>query len=107
MTPTDVRDLTWADLQKALSGLRERVYWGYRQHGPCTTEQLAQRMQMSILTVRPRTTELVQLGMVLLTSREGHDGIYYAIPLDKVEREALDREARKRAGEQLTLRLTA
>lgn len=81
MTPLDYRNATFAELQaRGLEGLRGHVLSAWQLHGPCTTEELAAHSGLSILTLRPRTTELVQLGLVLLaesTARRG-GGIYRA-----------------------------
>ena len=70
MKPTDYRTATFADLKALLAGLRLRVYEALKVHGPCTTEQLAAAMEpnnpLFILTVRPRVTELCQLGFAVL-----------------------------------------
>jgi len=90
MQPADARNLTWADIESRLAGMRERVYWGFVNHGPCTTLQLAARAQISLLTLRPRTTELVDLGLVEMVGMDGHDGVYKAVLL-QVVRERLTR----------------
>lgn len=78
MKPIDYRDAQWNDLQSRLSGLRGRIYQAWLVHGPCTTEELANRTGISILSVRPRTTELYQLGAVTLLRGQGHSGVYAA-----------------------------
>jgi len=57
MKPIDYRNTTFDAIQAYLTGQRMRVYDGYRAHGPCTTRELASHIQISILSVRPRTTE--------------------------------------------------
>lgn len=66
MKPIDFRDATYATLREQLTGMRDVVFQAWIKHGPCTTEELATRAGLSILTLRPRTTELVQLGFVRL-----------------------------------------
>lgn len=85
MKPVDVRDENFAELQGRLTGQRLAVYEGYCHYGPCTTDALAATMGMSVLSVRPRTTELYQLGLVRMTGRTGHDGIYQAVSVAKAE----------------------
>ena len=46
-------------------------------HGPCTTRQLAEKSAIDILNVRPRTTDLVQIGLVEMIGG-GQEGIYRA-----------------------------
>jgi hypothetical protein len=81
MTPVDYRNATFAELQdRGLEGLRGHVLKAWQAHGPCTTEELAEKSGISILTLRPRTTELVQIGLVVLSEaivRRG-GGIYRA-----------------------------
>jgi len=82
MKPVDYRDATWADLQSRVEGLRAEVLASLRAKGPCTTRELAQRSGVDILTVRPRITELVQLGLVDVVDADkpAREGRYYALP---------------------------
>lgn len=66
MKPIDYRNATYHDLLQTVAGKREETLRAWRTHGPCTTEALAERSGLSILTLRPRTTELCQLGFVVL-----------------------------------------
>ncbi len=67
MNSVDFRDLTFADLKaRGLEGLRGRVLAAWSLHGPCTTRALAEKSGLSILSLRPRTTELLELGLVRL-----------------------------------------
>lgn len=78
MSPSAIRDLNWQQLQERVSGLRATVHEALRMHGPCTTRQLAAKAGLDILTVRPRVTELVEIGFATCTGREGGEGIYRA-----------------------------
>jgi predicted transcriptional regulator len=78
MKAIDYRNTTWDEIQGRLKGERNAVYHGLRAHGPCTTRQLAEALGRDILTVRPRVTELLQLGV---GDEPGHEGIYRAVPL--------------------------
>ena len=62
-TATDFRDVTFADIKRSITGKRRAVYEALFVYGPCTTAHLAEIMDMSILTVRPRVTELCQMGL--------------------------------------------
>ncbi len=64
MKPVDFRNETFASLQARLAGQRQHVLLCWRAHGPGTTEEVAARAGMSILSFRPRTTELYQLGFI-------------------------------------------
>lgn len=66
MTALDYRNLTWRALQDKVTGNRLVVLDALREHGPCTTRDLSAAMQWDILNVRPRVTELFQLGFVEL-----------------------------------------
>lgn len=66
MEPIDFRNATFRDLTKRLTGQRKAVLEAWRRHGPCTTEDLAERSGISILSLRPRTTELYQLGFLVV-----------------------------------------
>ncbi|MCX6908123.1 MAG: hypothetical protein NTY01_08780 [Verrucomicrobia bacterium] len=74
MKPVDYRNETFASLKTRLLELRLEVYDALKVHGPCTTEQLAAAMRPSdplfVLTVRPRVTELCQLGFAVLVEGE-------------------------------------
>ena len=83
MTPTDYRNETWDGLQARVNHLRRQALEAWRVHGPGTTREVAQRAGIDILTFRPRSTELHQLGFVTTDTtaapRGGHEGIYRAL----------------------------
>lgn len=78
MDPVDFRNATFASLQAKLAGQRAAVLQAWRTHGPGTTAEVCARAGLSILTFRPRTTELVELGFVCLTDDAGrkNSGVY-------------------------------
>lgn len=78
MKPIDLRNATFADLQGRIAGQRAAVLEAWRVHGPATTAELSRLSGISILTLRPRTTELVQLGYVVLSAegKHAHEGVY-------------------------------
>lgn len=78
---TDVRNEVFLYLQSRLQKDRRRVYDAYMMWGPGTTREMAGRMGMDLLTVRPRATELLQDGLLETIGRDGHDGIYAAVRL--------------------------
>lgn len=78
MRPIDYRNAKFADLQEYIVRDRHRVLLAWREHGPCTTEGLAQLSGIPLLTLRPRTTELVQLGFVMLAGGAKRSGVYRA-----------------------------
>lgn len=73
MKPIDYSTATFANIKERLQGVRADVMSALIAHGPCTTRQLAQRAGMDILTVRPRITELIELGLVDLVQPEASD----------------------------------
>lgn len=102
---TACRDATFKDLQRRLVHLRLSVYEALAHHGPCTTRELARACDIDLLTVRPRVTELVQLGFTILVGHtpDNHEGIYQALTM--AEAEALFNDQQQRLSEQLSLAL--
>jgi alkylhydroperoxidase/carboxymuconolactone decarboxylase family protein YurZ len=88
MIPVNLRAETWANIQQRLIEGRMQVYSLYQRFGPCTTRELSERggEDLSIFTIRPRTTELIQLGLVAMVGRKDCQGVYAAIPMEEAER---------------------
>lgn len=88
MRPIDFSQATWREIQGRLISLRASVYEALLEHGPCTTRELAHAAEIDLLTVRPRITELVQLGFVecLDEGGRGHEGRYRALTAAEAER---------------------
>ena len=78
MRPCDVRDLTFAELRGRIAGDRLAVLQAWSAHGPGTTSAVAKQAGIPLLTFRPRTTELFQLGAIALAGKRGHEGVYRA-----------------------------
>ena len=99
MKPVDYRNDSWSDLQARVAGLRLTVYEALLQHGPCTTRELARRSGVDILTVRPRVTELFQLGWVVVVDAAavGHEGAYRALT-EAEARQVFDQRRRDAVG---------
>jgi DNA-binding IclR family transcriptional regulator len=70
MKPVDFRNETFDQVRERVEGQRAAVLGAWAQHGPCTTRELADRSGISLLTLRPRTTELVELGFVRLAETQ-------------------------------------
>lgn len=86
MNPADYRNATWDEIQQRIEGLRLAVYRAWLQFGPGTTREIAAAACMDILTFRPRSTELFQMGLLRLVDREhdhAHQGTYAAVPLEE------------------------
>ena len=89
MKATDFRDMTFEDLQGVISGMRRKTYEAWLLHGPGTTREVAIKAEMSILTFRPRTTELMEAGLVEIDKDkpgEGHEGRYRAVTMAEWQR---------------------
>ncbi len=111
MKPIDHRNATWAEICDHLAGRRLAVYSELARLGPCTTRELAFRSGMDILTVRPRVTELYQLGFAVLVQPEnpkkpGNEGVYEALSAEQALQVFEQRWAEARSG-QLILKLSA
>lgn len=82
MKSADFRDATFAELQPRLSGLRKAVWHAWINHGPGTTREVATRSAIDILTFRPRSTELLQMGAITIDDARDDapkgEGIYRA-----------------------------
>lgn len=79
MLPIDHRNATFQDLQAKVTGNRLAVLEALKRHGAATTRELAHAMGWEVLSVRPRLTELFQLGFVRCLDREHHEGTYEAL----------------------------
>lgn len=101
MSPIDHRNLTFKDLCSRLVHLRQSVYDALSHHGPCTTRELAHESGLDLLTVRPRVTELVQLGFAQCLDVDGHEGRYRALTI--AEAEALFIERQRQTEQQMDL----
>ena len=93
MKPVDYRNATFAEVQSRIEGDRARVLEAWRLHGPCTTEDLAQRSGIDLLTLRPRNTELVQLGLVILAGGRARSGVYRAATAEEAAEHFRDKQA--------------
>lgn len=101
MKPVDYRNETWSDIQGRLIDDRMEAYMGLIRHGPCTTRVLAERMGWDILRLRPRVTDLFQIGFAELADQERRrEGIYQAVPMAIAQQRF---EERKRDPEQMML----
>src|SRR5258708_5007284 len=78
MKPIDFRNATFASLQTQLAGQLNAVYRAWVAHGPGTTRQVSILSHVDILTLRPRTTDLIDIGLVELCGSEKTEGVYRA-----------------------------
>ena len=104
MKPIDIRDDNWARIRDNLSDLQLEVHELYRRFGPCTTRELADfAPHISLFTIRPRTTELLQLGLITFVNRKDAQGIYAAVSMEDAERNFQERVRTARQTAQLDL----
>jgi DNA-binding MarR family transcriptional regulator len=84
MKPIDYRNATWNEVQARVVSDRLDVWLAFSRHGPGTTREIARRSGMDILNLRPRATELYQLGFLDVvedpTSKaRTREGVYVAL----------------------------
>ena len=99
MKPVDLRNENWASMMGRMEGLRKVVYGQLAKHGPCTTRRLAEVSGIDLLTVRPRVTELVSLGLVELIRAEGGQGVYMANHLEIAEAKFIEMQRAAQQGQ--------
>jgi len=92
MKPIDYRNETFEMIVgRGLVSERLAVYRAFRLHGPGTTREVARRTGMDILNLRPRATELYQLGFLelvedLTSKARTREGVYVALSTERAER---------------------
>ncbi len=91
LTPAQIRNAAFRELIDQLHGQRQTVLDLWRQHTtgehPLTTAELADKTGFSLLTLRPRTTELHQLGFLQCVGRVARQGgLYRALSTAEVRR---------------------
>ena len=89
MKPIDVRNAKFEELQPLLTGLRRRVWEGWIAYPGLTTRELAAVTGIDLLTLRPRTTELYQMGVVTLIAvspGDNYEGTYAARTMEEWQR---------------------
>ncbi len=84
----DIKRDQLAKIMDGLKGLRAQVHADLTVKGPSTTQALADFMGYSVLTIRPRVTELIEIGLAERVGRqEGTgSGIYAAISQEEAQR---------------------
>ena len=78
MKPTDFRDLNFDKLRQHLSRQRQSVYAAWQIYGPGTTRHVAGEAGIDLLSLRPRTTELLELGLLAVVDPDQAraEGVY-------------------------------
>lgn len=95
--------MAFSELKRQLVSLRLSVYEALLEHGPCTTRELARECGIDLLTVRPRMTDLVQLGFAECIDTQGHEGRYRALTLTEDERAHNERQSKLEHQTEMTL----
>lgn len=74
MQPQDFRNATFDSLRSSLNESRADVLSAWGRIGPGTTREVSNRSGIDILTFRPRTTDLFQMGLLKLAPEQPHKG---------------------------------
>lgn len=108
MKPIDYRNENWVHVRDRVTGQRLAVYEAWKRFGPGTTREVAERFGMDLLTFRPRSTELYQLGYLRVEDPNVRacEGRYYAVSEAAALKDFLDRQAAAK-GKQLNLKIGA
>lgn len=89
MVATDIRDLNWTQIRDHLTPARMRIHETLQRVGQSTSMDLAERAGLSLWSVRPRMTELAQMGLVRcvghIVRRGKRHGVYEAVGLVEAE----------------------
>ena len=88
MIATEIRDANWHEIEGRMTDLRGQVYWKMIEiEVPSTTRDIAGEMGRSEPTsIRPRVTELVQLGLARCVGVRDGEGLYEAVSLSEAQR---------------------
>lgn len=106
MKPVDYRNETFEDVKGRLDALRAEIWNGMLTHGGAhTTREWAGILDVDLLTVRPRITELVQLGFAKVVPGESKKEGRYRACSNFEALQAYDAEVRKARNPQLELAL--
>ncbi|MDR2463577.1 MAG: hypothetical protein LBD30_07340 [Verrucomicrobiales bacterium] len=106
MKPIDYRNASWEQIRDLVDGQRHLVYEAWLRHGPGTTRAVAARAGIDLLSFRPRSTELYQLGLLELAGPEhqtasgkAHEGVYFAVAEARAMRAFLEKQREARTGQ--------
>lgn len=97
--PIDYRNANWDAIKQRMVGVRLLVYRAWCNYGPGTTRVVSDKSGIDILTFRPRTTELFDLGFVELSDSPpgairaaSHEGVYRAVQWKEVHARFVERK---------------
>lgn len=82
INPTTIRNETWESIQERLNGERLAVWEALCASTPVTTRELAGIMGRRCEDVRPRMTELCQMGLARCVGKIHKEGRYQGIDLE-------------------------
>lgn len=101
----DIKRDQLTKISDGLKGWRAQVHADLTARGESTTEALADFMGCSVLTVRPRVTELIEIGLAERVGRCGKSGcgIYAAISQEEATRRFQEKARAEAAAHQGTL----
>ena len=86
MKPIDLRNANFAAIRNDLEAGRKAVYTAWVTYGPGTTREVATKSGIDLLTLRPRTSDLCQLGLVEMQGADrGTEGVYGVVTEDRWE----------------------
>jgi hypothetical protein len=114
MRPIDYRNETFEQLlTRGLVNERLKVYQAFQKHGPGTTREVSRRSGIDILNLRPRATELYQLGFLKLLPIENRqseidnssEGTYRAYTWEEAKAKFFADRARQTRAQQTELQL--
>lgn len=74
MNPAALRNTNFESLRASLADRCADVYRAFTEHGPCSTAQLAERTGIGLLSLRPRTTDLHDLGLLCAAGERMENG---------------------------------
>lgn len=97
-TPSAIRDESHAAKRAAHADHRDKVFAALvAAAAPISTRALAQAMKWDVLSVRPRVTELFQMGLIVLDGRCEDGGLYRVATASEIQ--AHQRRVCPRGGE--------
>lgn len=81
----ETRRRSYKEAMRDASRLQHAVYAALARRGPHTTIELADLMQMNLLTIRPRMTELLQAGLVKTIGRTRQGALFRACTAEEFD----------------------
>lgn len=91
MRASDFRNATWSHVRAHLPRRCTEVFEAWLLHGPGTTRQVAERSRIDLLSLRPRTTELLAVGLLeVVAGSAGREGTYMVVPSERWAQQRTD-----------------